>query len=257
MNNQANSSDNVCVHFQDVDLIFESHGIRTLALNNMTFRIVRNEFISILGPSGCGKTSVLRLITGSAKPTSGRVTLSQDLTQRNSFGVVYQDPLLLPFRTAAENVCLPLEILGMREETAVELIINSLKLVGLTGFEHHLPRQLSGGMQQRVSIARALVANPAILLMDEPFSALDALTRELLQGELLRIWDETKKTIVFVTHNIDEAVFLSDRVIVLSDRPGTVKETIEITLTRPRTECLRESKQFVAYSAMIRAALKR
>jgi NitT/TauT family transport system ATP-binding protein len=253
----SNTTENAFVRLQDVDMIFESRGKRTLALQEVTFDISRNEFISIVGPSGCGKTSLIRLITGSVRPSKGRVTLSRDLSAKNSFGVVFQDPVLLPYRTAAENVRLPLEILSDGSRSSDNLVSASLALVGLTGFEDHLPRQLSGGMQQRVSIARALVANPVLLLMDEPFSALDSLTRESLQIELLRIWRDTKKTIVFVTHNIEEAVFLSERVIVLSPRPGRVKEIIEIDLERPRNDSLRESREFTSYCARIRSTLRR
>lgn len=244
------------VRLENVDIYFESYGKRTDALRDVTFEILPNEFVSILGPSGCGKTSLIRLITGCALPSSGKVILGRELSAKNSFGVVFQDPLLLPHRTAAENIRLPLEIIGNGTQSNDKLVSASLELVGLKEFEDYLPRQLSGGMKQRVSIARALVANPLLLLMDEPFSALDALTRESLQVELLRIWSEKRKTILFVTHNIDEAVFLSDRVIVLSQRPGTIKDIIEIDIERPRNDATRESRVFTKYCARIRSALR-
>ncbi len=245
------------VRLQNVDLFFESRGKSSFVLREVTFDISPNEFVSILGPSGCGKTSLIRLITGAVRPSNGNIMIGQSLSAKNSFGVVFQDPLLLPYRTAAENISLPLEIIGRGSQLSSELVSESLELVGLTGFENHLPWQLSGGMQQRVSIARALVANPALLLMDEPFSALDAITRESLQVELLRIWSTTKKTAVFVTHNIDEAVFLSDRVIVITQRPGTVKDIIEVNLNRPRNDALRESAEFTKYCSIIRSVLRR
>lgn len=244
---------------RDIGMCFRSRGKEIVALQNVTFDVHEGEFFSILGSSGCGKTTLLRIICGLLVPTGGEILVhgcggegGSELT----FGFVFQDPVLLPWRTAKENVRLPQEILpGMRGFDKITPA-SLLSLVGLEGFEESLPRELSGGMQQRVSIARALATDPPILLMDEPFGALDAITMPRMNKELLRIWAQTKKTIVFVTHNISEAVFLSDRVAIMSPRPGTICKILEIDLPRPRTDDTRVSSRFVEYYRETLALLK-
>jgi NitT/TauT family transport system ATP-binding protein len=200
-----------------------------LVLKDVDVAVQRQEFVSLLGSSGSGKTTLLRIISGLLSPDEGRVVVAGDsvVGPRRDLCMVFQSFALLPWRTVIDNVAFPLEIDRMRNDERMAIAQKYIEIVGLNGFERHYPHELSGGMQQRVGIARALVRNPAVLLMDEPFAALDAQTREVLQEDLLRIWKETKSTIVFVTHSIDEALVLSDRVIVFCSRPGSVKATIE------------------------------
>jgi NitT/TauT family transport system ATP-binding protein len=207
------------------------------ALKDLSFSVADGELVSLVGPSGCGKSTFINLACGVAQPTSGQVRLrGEPITEPiRDVGIAFQAPILLEWRTVLHNVLLPIEILERRvrpyhHEYAGKL----LKLVGLAGFEDAYPRELSGGMQQRVSICRALIHNPSFLLMDEPFGALDAMTRDKMNKELLRIWGEAKKTLIFITHNIAEAVFLSDRVVVLTERPGTVRDIVGIDSLRPR-----------------------
>ena len=211
----------------------EENGSRE-ALENITLEVKPSEFLCIVGPSGCGKTTLLRMIAGLDYPTSGEIILDGTPVEGPSpdRGMVFQEFSLFPWRTVLKNVEFGLKIQGKRDvrKTAERYI----KLVGLTGFEHSFPFQLSGGMKQRVAIARALATEPAILLMDEPFGSVDAQTRNVLQEELLEIWKRTKKTILFVTHSVDEAVYLADRVVVMSSRPGRVLEIVAIDLERPR-----------------------
>ena len=219
----------------------------TLAVADVSFSIASREFVSLLGPSGCGKTTVLKIIAGLTAPTEGIVKLEGHtvLGPRADVGMVFQTPALMRWRTAIENVLLPAEILGLDLRKFRGRAKDLLDLVGLSDFINKLPNQLSGGMQQRVSIARALVHDPSILLLDEPFSALDAMTRNQLNVELLRIWSERKKTSLLITHSIPEAVFLSDRVVVLTARPAKVMDIVEITLPRPRTPDMRVSPTFI------------
>jgi|SRR5579884_1716211 len=219
----------------------------TLAVADVSFSVAPYEFVSLLGPSGCGKTTVLKIIAGLTAPTEGKVKLEGRpvLGPRADVGMVFQTPALMRWRTAIENVLLPAEILGLDLRNFRKRASELLELVGLGDFLNRLPNQLSGGMQQRVSIARALVHDPSILLLDEPFSALDAMTRNQLNVELLRIWSERKKTSLLITHSIPEAVFLSDRVVVLTGRPAKVLDIVEITLPRPRTAEMRVSPTFI------------
>ena len=211
-------------------------GEKVQALSDLSFTVTEKEFVSIVGPSGCGKSTLLKILSGILDRDNGDVSLLGEAVTapRADIGLVFQDAVLLPWRTILQNVMLPIEVRRLDRSLYGNRAMDLLNLVGLSGFEHKYPNELSGGMQQRASICRALVADPAIMLMDEPFGALDAMTREYMNIELLRIWAAAGKTILFVTHSIPEAVFLSDRVIVLSKRPGTVSEVVTIDLPRPR-----------------------
>ena len=208
-----------------------------LALREVSLHIERNEFVSIVGPSGCGKSTLLRLIAGLLPPSSGRVAIDGVAVEgpRRNIGVVFQAPTLLPWANVLNNVLFPLRILHRLESGSAAKARELLHLVGLADFERKMPSELSGGMQQRASICRALITDPDILLMDEPFGALDALTREEMSLELLRIWRERPKTIFFVTHSVSEAVLLADRVCVMTARPGRIVEDIGVPLPRPRS----------------------
>jgi NitT/TauT family transport system ATP-binding protein len=214
---------------------------------NLTLR--DGEFVSIVGPSGCGKTTMLRVINGLMPRTSGEILIdgrpAENLDHELVMGFVFQGASLLPWRTSLKNVLLGLEGGGQKALQAESVARKYLELVGLSGFENHYPHELSGGMQQRVNLARALAVNPRILLMDEPFAALDAQTRNFMQLELLRIWRETQKTVVFVTHMIAEAILLSDRVIVFTHRPGTIRSEFKVPLPRPRTMEMRSDPRFL------------
>ncbi|MDO5311670.1 MAG: ABC transporter ATP-binding protein [Clostridia bacterium] len=216
-------------------------------LDNVSLNIRKGEFISLLGPSGCGKTTLLRIIADLQKPTGGSVRLAGQNTKEarlsHKYGMVFQTPALLEWRTVLENVELPLELRKIPKKERRKRALEQIKTVDLKGYENSYPRELSGGMQQRVGIARALVAEPEILLMDEPFSALDEFTKERLHGDLLRIWRSTNKTVIFVTHNISEAVYLSDRVCVLSANPARLAAVEEIHLPRPREDAVLKTEQ--------------
>lgn len=208
-----------------------------LALQDVTFDVYEGEFLCIVGPSGCGKSTLLKLVSGLLPITRGSILFKGrpvNCVQEN-MAMVFQNPVLLEWRSVFDNVMLPVEILRWEEKTHRKKASDLLRLVGLADFEKKYPRQLSGGMKQRVSLVRALISDPSVLLMDEPFGALDAITRENLSYELLNIWKETGKTIVFVTHDISEAVFLGDRVIILTSRPGSVADVIKVDLERPRS----------------------
>jgi NitT/TauT family transport system ATP-binding protein len=224
-------------------------GGRLLALDNINLQVEDGEFVTIVGPSGCGKTTFINLCDGLLKPTAGKImidgaTVTGPGTDR---GMVFQDSCLMPWRTVFKNVIFGLECQGLDNAQGQEDARKFIKLVGLQGFEDHYPHELSGGMQQRCNLARALTVDPKILIMDEPFAALDAQTREIMQLELLRIWNEAKKTILFITHQISEAIYLADRVIVFGSRPGKVKETIKIDITRPRKLAVKRESKFMAY----------
>ena len=207
------------------------------ALDGIDLEIDEGEFVAVLGRSGCGKSTLLRLISGLLPTTSGEVRVSGERVTgpRRDIAMMFQKPALLPWRTVLDNVLLPMQIFGGRKAAHRDRARELLTMTGLTGFEKRLPHELSGGMQQRVALCRSLIANPRVMLMDEPFSALDALTREELSGELQRVHMELGTTIVFVTHSIDEAVLLADRVVVLSPRPGRIREILDIRIPRPRT----------------------
>ena len=239
----------VSIMIKNVSKIFENAtGGETAALDRVNFDIMKGEFISLLGPSGCGKTTLLQIMADLLEPTSGEVIVAgqtpREIRMQRKFGIVFQNPVLYDWRTVRKNVCLPLELKKTSKEEQKRISDEMLELVGLTDYADHYPFQLSGGMQQRVGIARALAVEPQILLMDEPFSALDEFTREKLNEDLLSIWAKTGQTIVFVTHNISEAVFLSDRVCVLSPHPGRLSAIVDIPLSRPRTRAMRGSVEF-------------
>jgi len=217
------------------------------ALRGIDLGIARGEFICVVGPSGCGKTTFLRIIAGLERSSSGEVLLDGRAVRHpgRDRGFVFQNDSLLPWRTVLHNAMIGREIAGDAGPAQRRRTTELLKLVGLEGFEHYYPRQLSGGMRQRVNLARALAIDPEILLMDEPFAALDAQTREIMQTELLRIWERGHKTVVFVTHQIDEAVFLADRVLVFARRPGRLQEEVKITLPRPRRLDIKRTTEFV------------
>jgi NitT/TauT family transport system ATP-binding protein len=219
------------------------------ALRDINVAVGRGEFISVVGPSGCGKTTFLRIVAGLEPASAGEVLLDGRAVQGpgTDRGFVFQTDNLLPWRTIYANAIIGREIAGQVGPTERQRTVELLKLIGLEGFENYYPRQLSGGMRQRVNLARALAIDPEILLMDEPFSSLDAQTREIMQTELMRIWEKGRKTVLFVTHQIDEAVFLSDRVLVFARRPGRLRESVVIELARPRGLPIKRTTEFVRY----------
>jgi NitT/TauT family transport system ATP-binding protein len=224
-------------------------GRRLTVLEDVTFTADSGEFVAIVGPSGCGKTSLLRIVDGLAPADAGtiRVAGRPVAGPGPDRALVFQTDSLLPWRTVADNIAFGLEI-QRRDRAETRRAVDALiKLVGLAGFERYYPHQLSGGMRQRVNLARALAVDPAVLLMDEPFAALDAQTRELMQAELLRVWSERRKTVIFITHQIDEAVYLADRVVVFSARPAVVKATITIKIPRPRALAAKRQPAMLAY----------
>jgi NitT/TauT family transport system ATP-binding protein len=245
------------VSLRKVRKTFASGGV--VALEEIDLEIQPREFISLIGPSGCGKSTLLRIIGDLTPVSSGDAVVNGKSAHRarldRDYGIVFQDAVLYDWRTVVRNITLPLELAGWSRARRNERAQEMIELVDLTGFESRHPWELSGGMQQRVSIARALSFEPALLLMDEPFGALDEMTRERLNGELLRIWQETGSTIVFVTHSIAEAVFLSTRVVVMSPRPGRITEIVPIDLPQPRTFETREQPRFFELVTQVREAL--
>ena len=247
------------VSVQSLAKVFYDGRAPLTALADVSFDVAWGQFVSVIGPSGCGKSTLLGIIGGLVTPSGGRVEVAERAPslaqQAKEIGFVFQDPALLPWRHVLANVRLPLEVdrLPQRQHYDPQYL---LELVGLSQFARYYPHQLSGGMQQRVALARALVFNPALLLMDEPFGALDEITRSAMRYELLRIWDVAKKTVLFVTHSIAEAVTLSDRVVVLSARPGRVRAVIDIELPRPRREEIERSPAFLDYTSQLRRLLK-
>jgi len=246
------------ITFLNVGRRFETReGLELNALEDVCLEIKPGEFVSIVGPSGCGKTTLLRMVAGLLLPTSGKVLVggAEVREPRPDVGLVFQQALLLPWFSVTRNVLLPVDVQGKRIADYRDRARDLIHMVGLGGFEKRLPSELSGGMQQRVALARALVHNPKILLMDEPFAALDAMTRETMNIELQRIWAEHHKTVLFVTHGIPESVFLSDRVMVMTARPGRVAAVIDIPFDRPRSAELLGTAEFAAVAAQIRTAL--
>jgi NitT/TauT family transport system ATP-binding protein len=231
-----------------------------VALEGIDLEIGEREFVSLIGPSGCGKSTLLRIIGDLIQPTHGEVTVKGKTAHRarlgRDYGIVFQDAVLFDWRTVAKNISLPLEMMGWDRRKRAERVKELIELVELTGFEGHHPWQLSGGMQQRVSIARALSFDPALLLMDEPFGALDEMTRERLNLELLRIWEASGSTVVFVTHSISEAIFLSTRVVVMSARPGRIVGIVDVDLPQPRTAEMREEPRFAELIREVRRLLR-
>jgi NitT/TauT family transport system ATP-binding protein len=236
----------------------DRRGEVTEALRDIHFSIEENRFVVVVGPSGCGKSTLLNIIAGLLSSTSGQVTFEGDRNDsRPHTAVVFQDFALFPWRTVFKNIVYGLEERKVSKPEQLEIASKYIKMVGLQGFENKYPHQLSGGMKQRVSIARALANDPLLLLMDEPFSALDAQTRTLMQYELARIWEETQKSFLYITHNIQEAVFLGDQVIVLSRRPGRILDRIDIDLPRPRGEHLTIEKRYLEYVDRIWGYIKK
>ncbi|OGO49408.1 MAG: hypothetical protein A2W37_08015 [Chloroflexi bacterium RBG_16_63_12] len=238
--------------------VFPNHNGGLKALERVSLEVCPQEFVCVVGPSGCGKSTLLRLLAGLLRPTEGRVIFEGELlvAPRRRIGFVFQKANLMPWRTVLANVALPLELQSVELAEARRRAQELIELVGLSGFEQNLPRDLSGGMEQRVAIARALVHNPDVLLLDEPFGALDALTRERMGTELLRIWEARKKTVVMVTHSIPEALLLADRVLVLSPRPGQVRLALDVPLPRPRRMDMEYSAEFGALAAQVRRAIE-
>jgi NitT/TauT family transport system ATP-binding protein len=248
------------ISVKNVDLTFETNDGSVHALKEVSLEVKAGDFVSFIGPSGCGKTTLLRVIAALETPTKGNVTvnnmLPDDARKARAYGYVFQAAGLYPWRTVSGNIKLPLEIMGYsvtEKEARTKKVID---LVELTGFEKKFPWQLSGGMQQRASIARALAFDANILLMDEPFGALDEIVRDRLNGELLSLWGRTKKTICFVTHSIPEAVFLSTKIVVMSPRPGRITDVIESSLPRKRDLNIRDSKEFIKIAQRVREGLK-
>ncbi len=226
-------------------------------LENVSFKVRRGEFICIIGPSGCGKSTLLRIVAGLLAPSAGKILLEGHLQHKpeRRFGMVFQQPTLLPWRTVEQNVALPLELQGTPVAEIKKCTRKTLTMVGLAGFEAEHPVRLSGGMAQRVAIARALAQNPEVLLLDEPFGALDALTRERMAGELLRIWQQEQRTVLMVTHSVEEAALLADRVVIFSPRPGRVVGIESIPLPRPRTPKLLTDPRLQRVALRLRTAL--
>ncbi|RME84339.1 MAG: ABC transporter ATP-binding protein [Caldilineae bacterium] len=255
------TENNSAVSIRNVTKIFnQGRPNEVVALEDISLEIQPNEFVSLIGPSGCGKSTLLRIIAELLQPTRGEVQVYGKTAHQarldQDYGFVFQSATLYDWRTVAKNVQLPLEVMGFSREQRKQRASEMLKLVELEGFENHYPWQLSGGMQQRVSIARALSFNPKLLLMDEPFGALDEMTRERMNLELQRIWDRTQTTIVFVTHSIPEAVFLSSRVVLLSPRPGRITEILDIDLPMPRAWEVREDPHYFELVNHLRDTLR-
>jgi ABC-type nitrate/sulfonate/bicarbonate transport system ATPase subunit len=235
------------LHIHNVSKIYRSDGQEVLAIDEIDLKIKNKEFATILGPSGCGKSTLLRIVAGLIKPTKGIVRLDGNVISRpgQDRGMVFQSYTLFPWLTVKENIQFGLEISGMPKAEQEQIAQEFVEKVGLRGFEKSYPKGLSGGMKQRVAIARALANNPAILLLDEPFGALDAQTRALMQELLTQIWEELHKTILFVTHDVEEAIFLSDRVFIMTARPGKIKAEIDIPLERPRSYEIKATESFL------------
>jgi NitT/TauT family transport system ATP-binding protein len=254
---QAKNSAENALEIKDLDMVFSRGTSVVHALNDINLNVTSGEFLSIVGPSGCGKSTMMKLVAGLRKPTRGEIKILGQTVDgpRSDVGIVFQNPVLLPWRTILENLLLPVDILKLDKVKATKKAHELLELVGLTGFDKSYPNELSGGMQQRAAIARALVYDAPILMMDEPFGALDAMTREQMNVELQRIWMESGKTIVFITHSIPEAVFLADHVVVMSPRPGRVLATYQIELPRTRSLDDMATPAYGKYVKEIRALL--
>ena len=248
------------VEARDLTLVFDAKEGPVTALTNVNLAIARHDFISLIGPSGCGKTTLLRLIADLVKPSAGTITVGGGTPEQarldRAYGYVFQAPALYPWRSVRRNVELPLEIMDLPAAVRRDRSARALETVGLGGFERKFPWQLSGGMQQRVSIARALGFEPELLLMDEPFGALDEITRDNLNLHLHELWKRAHLTVVFVTHSILEAVFLSTRVVVMSPRPGRIVEVIDCDLPRDRTLDVRETPAFLRIAQRVREGLR-
>ncbi|HJQ59130.1 MAG TPA: ABC transporter ATP-binding protein [Vineibacter sp.] len=250
----------VAIDIRRLSLTYRTADAPVVALSDIDLQIRAGEFVSFIGPSGCGKTTLMRVIANLVEPTDGCISVNgmtpEQARLQRAYGYVFQAPALYPWRTVRRNLTLPLEIMGMSREERARRAEKYLALVGLEGFENKFPWQLSGGMQQRVSIARALGFEPGLLLMDEPFGALDEITRDHLNEHLLRLWHRTQVTVVFVTHSIPEAVFLSNRIVVMSPRPGRIVEVIESDLPADRSLDVRETPAFLDIAHRVRVALR-
>ncbi|QBK31187.1 ABC transporter ATP-binding protein [Roseitalea porphyridii] len=243
----------------NLDLVFQTNDGPVHALSDITLDIQKGEFVSLIGPSGCGKTTLLRVIADLEHPTGGSITVNgltpHEARLKRAYGYVFQAAALFPWRTISDNVALPLEVMGLSKAERNKRVAENLELVDLAGFEKKFPWQLSGGMQQRASIARALAVQPDMLLMDEPFGALDEIVRDHLNVQLLKLWARTNKTIVFVTHSIPEAVYLSTRIVVMSPRPGRIHEIIDCDLGQDRPLDIREDPRFLEIAHRVREGL--
>ncbi|WP_020593423.1 ABC transporter ATP-binding protein [Kiloniella laminariae] len=248
------------VEIKNLSLSFETNDGPVHALSEIDLSIGRGEFVSFIGPSGCGKTTLLRAVADLEQPTGGSLLVNgvsaEEARLNRDYGYVFQAAALYPWRTIAGNIGLPLEIMGYPKAERQQRIAKNMELVNLAGFDKKFPWQLSGGMQQRASIARALSFDPELLLMDEPFGALDEIVRDHLNEQLLRLWDKTNKTVLFVTHSIPEAVFLSSKIVVMSPRPGRIYDVIDCNLPRDRSLDIRESPEFLAIAHRVREGLR-
>jgi NitT/TauT family transport system ATP-binding protein len=253
-------SEGTVIDIGGLSLTFMTNDGPVEALSDIGLTVERGEFVSLIGPSGCGKTTLLRVIADLEKQTQGSITVNgvspEEARQRRAYGYVFQAAALYPWRNIARNVALPLEIMGLSRDERDRRVADNLARVNLTGFERKFPWQLSGGMQQRVSIARALAVEPDLLLMDEPFGALDEIVRDHLNQQLLELWAKTDKTVIFVTHSIPEAVFLSTRIVVMSPRPGRIHDVIDSDLPRDRTLDIRETPEFLKIAHRVREGLR-
>ncbi|MCK7611458.1 ABC transporter ATP-binding protein [Roseibium sediminicola] len=256
----TSASPNRVIDIENLSLTFETNDGPVHALSDIDLKIEEGDFVSFIGPSGCGKTTLLRVIADLEKPTAGHISVNgvspEEARLNRAYGYVFQAAALYPWRTIAKNVALPLEIMGLSAAEQRDRIARNMELVNLTGFEKKYPWQLSGGMQQRASIARALAVEPDLLLMDEPFGALDEIVRDHLNEQLLQLWAKTNKTVVFVTHSIPEAVFLSTKIVVLCPRPGRIYDVIESDLPRDRSLDIRETPEFLKIAHRVREGLK-
>ncbi|MBA8877696.1 NitT/TauT family transport system ATP-binding protein [Phyllobacterium myrsinacearum] len=248
------------IDVKDLSLVFQTNDGPVNALSNINLAVNSGEFVSFIGPSGCGKTTLLRVIADLEQPTSGTISVNgltpSEARQKRAYGYVFQAAALYPWRTIGGNISLPLEVMGMPKAERASRITKNLELVNLSGFEKKFPWQLSGGMQQRASIARALSFDPEMLLMDEPFGALDEIVRDHLNEQLLKLWAKTQKTVIFVTHSIPEAVFLSTKIVVMSPRPGRIHEIIDCNLGAERTLDIRETPEFLEIAHRVREGLR-
>jgi NitT/TauT family transport system ATP-binding protein len=248
------------IEISGLSLSFDTADGPVQALSEVDLRISRGDFVSFIGPSGCGKTTLLRVVADLERPTGGAIRVNgmspHEARAGRAYGYVFQAPALYPWRSVARNIALPLEIMGFSKAEREARVTKGLELVNLSGFGAKYPWQLSGGMQQRASIARALSFDPDLLLMDEPFGALDEIVRDMLNQQLLRLWEVTGKTVLFVTHSIPEAVFLSSRIVVMSPRPGRICDVIECNFPRDRTLEIRETPEFIAVANRVRRGLR-
>ena len=254
------NSNFLVVEAKKIDLVFQTSDSPIHALSEIDLEIKKGDFVSLIGPSGCGKTTLMRVIADLEKPTGGEIKVNgmspEEARLKRSYGYVFQSPVLYPWRTVEGNLKLPLVIMGVDKSKQVNIVREALEMVDLSGFGKKFPWQLSGGMQQRVSIARALTFNPDLLLMDEPFGALDEIVRDQLNEHFHRLWEQTQKTVVFVTHSIPEAAYLSTKIVVMSPRPGKIIDVINSPLPEKRTLEMRDTQEFLELSQRIREGLR-